>query len=137
MIKLKGEVVFGGYTKAGWEKERTFGYTEDPYAFVFSLESVTKNCVFISSVKQDEESVSHALGYDNFNYGMFGHRWIFSIASYDGTLNIQDHYRWGIYSNYEPFKHGKERLYHYEERSSYNRDEFEFEVFQIDNDPAK
>lgn len=132
LFKLKGEIIFGGYTKTGWATKRPGNYSADKDAFVFLLKSPEDDEAFISNVKQDEDSIKHALSYYTYSFANFGNRWIFYVLTQVQSLHIQDHPQDRHYANFEPFKHGKNHLYGSNSSNHmYSRDEFEFEVFQI------
>ena len=125
IIKLKGKAIIGGYTKTGWNKMQGD----------ISLKSTQNDEPFISNVKQDEKSISHALANHSDSYGIFGARWIFYINNQH--LHFQAHHLYADSANYQAFKHGKDYLY--QEPSSeadavlrYTPDEFQFEVFQME-----
>ena len=107
LIELNGECIIGGYTKTGWNKEiyenldgDTYEekWTADKDAFVFNFKSVTKEDPFISSVKQDAESLSHTLGHCKQFVATFGWCWLFCI--FQERFELRQHRE---NNNFEPF----------------------------------
>ena len=140
LIKLKGDIIIGGYTRTGWNasttKPRTAtGARSDKDAFVFYLKSPRNYQPFISNVRQDEKSSFKALGYGNSSYyGLFGDKWIFyfSVQLMDmNALGLQYHHGSEEDGNYEEFSHGQNFLSG-EDVYWYTTDEFDMEVFQIE-----
>ena len=62
--------VFGGYTQLGWIKEKNSDWSSDKDAFVFQVRSSKGYAPILSNVKQNELSISDALGYNNFSFGV-------------------------------------------------------------------
>ena len=98
---------------------------------MFYVQSPDKYEPFISKVKQDEKSINHALGYNNSGlvrqYGMFGWNWIFWWTDNNHWYQ-QWHHESATSGNYEPFNHNQ---YFLGGEESYEKDEWEIEVFQI------
>ena len=103
-------MVFGGYTKTGWwknvfAKQFDEDWRGDKDAFLFFIKSPHCSIPFISNIKQDEKSISKALGYSTDTFGNFGKRWAFYIK--DQRFYQQDN---GRNNNYELFGHKKEYI---------------------------
>ena len=123
LIEMNEECVIGGYTKTGWDRNLQRGHTADKDAFLFHLKSYESDPwhhkePYLVNIKQDEESVSHALGYSEFYYGIFGHFRLFFIEGEDVFIN-------------EAFKKDSEWL---NTSSTYHGGLVYYEVFQIDTE---
>ena len=136
----RGECVVGGYTKTGWKKEiykslESIFHTEyvaDKDAFVFNFKSPKHydkyRYPFILNVKQDEVSVSNAVGHCKDMYGTFGRNWIFSLS------HVYDQYRHDASNNFEDFPHeGMGYLVPRECCCDFYGADFDAEVFQIES----
>ena len=100
LVELRNGNVFGGYTKTGWSKSQYSGHSADKDAFVFQIRSTKGYKPFISNVKQDEESISTALGYHSIVYGIFGANKmkIIGITSWSYPTPLVDHDMPGNYA---------------------------------------
>ena len=98
LIQVQGDTVIGGYTKTGWSKtihENAANgdgdaFSADKDAFVFHFKSSNGNNPFISNVKQDQRSISNALGYWKGHYGMFGSFWLFCMHPIDYDISREN-----------------------------------------------
>ena len=130
LIKLNDDIIIGGYTKTGWDESKVVenSWIADKDAFVFYLESPEKYESFISNVKQDEDSISKALGYNTHYYGMFGATWVFAFAKDFFAVQEQSD-TYGV--NYEAFKH-EQPLLSGSEQEYYNLGEYAMEAFVVE-----
>ena len=96
LIEIMGKVVIGGYTKVGWKADKYSGlnhkddteWDADKDAFVFfwrSSDDRDPQNPYICNIKQDQESISHALGYSQSEYCRLGSSFVF----YNGNCLCQ------------------------------------------------
>ena len=132
---LNKECIIGGYTKTGWDDSiKHYNWAHDKEAFVFYLKSPKNYKPFISNVKQDDHSVSKAIGYtyrDMNIFGIFGEYWL--LYCMDGTFQECSNFE---ENNYEMFEHGSELLsgaesVHRPQISIYNQTVPNIEAFQM------
>ena len=128
IIETQNGNVFGGYTKTGWDKNKTnYGHSADKDAFVFQIRSCHHDYEpFISSVKQDDKSINKALGYGYNMLAQFGNTWIFQLRfnQFEHKCDIYDSHNT---DNYQKFKHNRTML----GGTFMGNNVIEMEVFQI------
>lgn len=141
LIKIKGDIIIGGYTKTGWDEyintlsKYNPKWSADKDAFVFYIQSPEKYEPFIAHVKKDHDSIKHAIGYYGNAYGVFGHtsNCVFYVNENLQLLEgsqIEDGY--DGWTNYMKYGHGQAHLTA-DDSGFFNQHEYDFEVFQVES----
>ena len=107
LIKNESGDVFGGYTKNGWESQWSCSekgyYSPDADAFVFQIKSKEGTKPFISNVKQDEESITTALTYEDDHDYWCMFEWVIAVYRI-----VDDHVvQCGTPHSYEAFENAE------------------------------
>ena len=99
LIEITDKCVIGGYSKVGWksdkisslkhENDRAWGADKD--AFLFSGDRMTPDThnIHICNIKQDQDSISHALGYLKLNIVDWDHHLYFIMEIVSVNFNIK------------------------------------------------
>ena len=141
LIELKGECVIGGYTKRGWESSEYYEENDlndgeevwhaDKDVFVFYLKSPQNHESFISNLKQDDESISHGVGYTSNSFGNLGDCWPFFIFEWDKKGVEFESQENTEENNFEKFQHGSQWLTGSIQYQTVEGNQMKIEAFQI------